>query len=89
VTGRQAGCEAAAATDQQQATDLVDMAHIAQDTANVQLVTIHTLEDAAADSSDPDESIDEGWGVFTSSGTPKPSACALAPVIGGTLKCSN
>jgi polysaccharide biosynthesis protein PslG len=80
---------AAAATDQQQATDLVDMVHIAQDTPNVKLVTIHTLEDEAADPGDPNESIDEGWGVFTSTGSPKPSACALAPVIGGTLKCTS
>jgi hypothetical protein len=79
----------AAATPQQQATDLVDMVHIAQDTANVKLVTIHTLEDSTADPSDSDSAIDQGWGVFSSSGAPKPSACALAPVLGGTLTCSS
>jgi hypothetical protein len=48
---------------------------------------IHTLADAPVSLTTPNDSINTGFGIFTETGTPKPAACALSQLFGGSLRC--
>jgi hypothetical protein len=91
-----------ALTPEQQGTDLLEMVHMAQADPSVRLAIIDTLQDAAFNPvedliSDISGSlfnydvfyngVIEGLGVFTSSWVPKPAACNIAPLFGGSLSC--
>jgi polysaccharide biosynthesis protein PslG len=77
----------AAATPTQQATDLQTMLNFARTRPAVQVAIVHTLEDQSAGYADADNSIAQGWGLFTSAGGQKPAACAVSKVMGGSLSC--
>jgi hypothetical protein len=85
-TATQPGWPAAATADQQ-ATDLTAMINQASGDPSVQVAVLHTLEDEAVDPTDPFNDIQAGFGAFTSGGTPKPAACAISRAWGGTLGC--
>lgn len=76
-----------ALTPGQQANELVRMVNLAVANRLVQVAIVHTLEDQATGYDDPDVRIDAGWGVFTSSGKPKPAGCALSRAWHGSLGC--
>jgi hypothetical protein len=91
-----------AATPYQQAVDLVTMVASAAADSHVRAVVVDSLQDAAPQplldllgvtvgvltGDDPDYLPEmEGLGVFTDSWTPKPAACALSDMFGGTLRC--
>ncbi len=77
----------AAATQAQQAADLVRMVSLTSANPAVQVVIVHTLEDEALGLGDLVNAIDAGWGVFTAAGKPKPAACALSRAWHGSLAC--
>jgi hypothetical protein len=100
-TATQAGFPPAA-TEQQQATDLLDMINFAQGDPDVQVTIIDTLQDAIPDLIEDLISsiggalfdnpifynqIIEGLGVFHSDWTPKPAACGVSRAFAGSLTC--
>jgi hypothetical protein len=89
-------------TPAQQATDLISMIRMAQADKQVGLAFIDTLQDADPDlpldvlsnlggSLIHDDvffnAVIEGLGVFSDDWAPKPAACALSPIFGGSLRC--
>jgi polysaccharide biosynthesis protein PslG len=76
-----------AATPEAQATDLIEMLHIAQDMPDVAAVVIQSLQDQDPGYADPNNAINTGWGVFSADWTPKPAACALSRAFGGSVAC--
>jgi hypothetical protein len=48
---------------------------------------IHTLQDQAAGTPDAFNAVQQGFGIFTATNQPKPAACALTNLLGGTLNC--
>jgi hypothetical protein len=75
-TGTEPGWPAAA-TPTEQASDLSQMVATAQANPQIRVAIIQGLEDQTAGDSDPDNSINSGWGIFTSTGVPKAAACTL------------
>jgi hypothetical protein len=71
----------------QQAADLLTMIHQAQADGDIPIMLIHTLADAPVSLMTPNDSINTGFGIFTETGTPKPAACALSQLFGGSLRC--
>jgi hypothetical protein len=93
-----------AVTPDQQASDLLQMVQIAQADPSVRLAIIDTLQDAAFNPVEDLVSllagsllnydvfyngVIEGLGVFSSNWAPKPAACDLSSVFGGTVSCSS
>ena len=77
----------AAASPAQQAADLVSMIDTATADPSIQVVITHTLEDQTLGYDDADNDIQAGFGAFTSTGAPKPAACAISRAWGGSLTC--
>lgn len=76
----------APASDQEQATYLVAMAHALERDGDVRAVIVHQLiDDASQLASLPGH--EPGFGVFRADGRPKPAACALSAAFHGTLRC--
>jgi hypothetical protein len=76
-----------AVTPSQQAADLVAMVHTVQTDSDVPVMIIHTLQDQAAGTPDAFNAVQQGFGIFTATNQPKPAACALTNLLGGTLNC--
>jgi polysaccharide biosynthesis protein PslG len=77
-----------AASTAQQAHLLSAMARAAEGAPDVQVMVIHKLIDASdAAATTQLGAIESGFGVFDSSGLPKPAACALSRIFRGTLSC--
>jgi hypothetical protein len=93
---------APAASLSQQSADLSAIAQGAIAAPDVAVVIVHTLVDLAPNplldllgATGPTlgtglsyNGVNEGFGVFTADGRPKPAACALAAVFRGSLSCS-
>jgi hypothetical protein len=76
------------ATEARQERLLVKMVQAIQGAPDVQMLLIHDLVDSSATSAtDPLAAIQSGFGVFDSSGRPKPAACGLSRLLGGSLSC--
>jgi hypothetical protein len=76
-----------AASEPQQARDLlVALQSVARD-GDVRVVLIHRLIDRPASLGGAYAAVESGFGVFHSDGSPKPAACALSRELGGKLNC--
>ncbi len=77
---------APAASELQQAEDLLMMLTEARADGDVRVALIHRLVDQPLYPGDPAAGYD-GYGVFNPDGTPKQAACQLSLLFGGTLDC--
>jgi hypothetical protein len=90
------------ATPEQQSNDLITMMQMAQADPLVAAVMVDSLQDAYPDPAtdlvstvsgnlDGEDvffnQLNEGIGVFTDTFRPKPAACALSGLLGGTVQC--
>jgi polysaccharide biosynthesis protein PslG len=76
------------ASEDGQGDDLVRMLREVGDDPDVQVALVHRLMDTPAPAGvNPAALLQSGFGVFDSSGAPKPAACDLRRALGGTLHC--
>jgi hypothetical protein len=85
-TATQAGFPAAA-TDQQQSSDILAAVQQAISDGDVAVLLVHRLQDTSPTLNTPYAAMESGFGVFRADGTPKPAACALSGLWGGSLHC--
>jgi hypothetical protein len=76
-----------ARTEARQAADLVWLVRRIGADRDVRALIIHRLVDRDLIFGGPYARVESGFGVFTTDGTPKPAACALSSVLGGSLRC--
>ena len=81
------GISTASASPSDQASDLVGLVQQAALDADVPVAILHRLIDPPLTSSTTYAGSEPGYGVFDSDGNPKPAACALSALLGGTLSC--
>lgn len=83
------GISTASETAASQTTELVSLVQQAGQDPDVPVAILHRLIDPPATSSGSTTfaGLEPGYGVFNSDGTPKPAACALSALFGGTLSC--
>jgi hypothetical protein len=92
-----------AVSEQQQSNDLASMLQTARSDTAVRAAIIDTLQDAAPDAAQDlvtdlvgpvlnwdvfYNQVTEGLGVFHTDWSPKPAACAISAIAGGSLHCS-
>jgi hypothetical protein len=76
------------ATEPDQSRLLTAMVHAVRGEGDVQVMIIHRLADGpSVPSANPIAAVESGFGVFASSGRPKPAACALSRAFHGSLSC--
>ncbi len=78
----------AAAAEAEQSELLLEMIETVDASPDVPVALVHRLTDVEPGSSPSSlEQVESGFGVFRSDGSPKPAACELSQVFGGTLEC--
>ncbi len=76
----------AAASEADQAADLIEILRYARDAGDVRVALVHRLIDT------PDKpglyaQLEGGFGVLRADGSAKPAACAISAELGGSLSC--
>jgi hypothetical protein len=84
-TGTQDGSPPAA-TDAQQAEDILGIVRRLRAARDVRVALIHRLVDSPGAQSDY-VALEAGFGVYRADGSPKPAACAISRELGGSLSC--
>ena len=78
-----------AASESQQATDLVALVRATKAMPDVHALIIDRLSDIPVSYGGPFALLDSGFGVLHADGSPKAAACALSAEFGGNLSCSS